>query len=335
MLESEQGALVISLDFELHWGVRDHRPLDAAERTRLLAARAVVPEILSAFREHSVRATWATAGLLFARSRDEAEACRPRRVPHYQRRELDPYGESLGRDEEDDPYHFAPSLIRLIADQPGQELGSHSYSHYYALEAGQGADEFKADLESARQIAENSGYRLRSYVFPRNQVRSAYLPLLAQAGFCTYRGVELAASKAPVPFREQQRPWRRALRLMDAYWNVNGPQTLEWPRGGEPVRVDASRYLRPFEPALRALEGARLKRIANAMREAAREKRIFHLWWHPEDFADHPERNIEFLDRVLHTFSQCRRECGMLSLSMGDVPSVRCEKQAAEFGARR
>jgi hypothetical protein len=195
--------------------------------------------------------------------------------------------------------------------------------------------EFKADLESAKRIAENSGYRLRSYVFPRNQVRSAYLPLLAEAGFCTYRGVEPAASKAPVPFREQQRPWRRALRLMDAYWSVNGPQTLEWPQGGEPVRVDASRYLRPFQPALRTLEGRRLKRIANAMKEAAREKRIFHLWWHPEDFADQPEQNVEFLHRVLHTFSECRRECGMLSLSMGEVPIVRFETQADPCGVRR
>lgn len=335
MLQNEQGALVISLDFELHWGVRDHRPLHAAERKRLLAARAVVPKILDAFREHSVRATWASVGLLFARSRDEAEACRPRRVPQYQRREFDPYAETLGRDEEDDPYHFAPSLIRLIAEQPGQEVGSHSFSHYYSLEAGQSEEEFKADVESGRRIAENSGYLLRSYVFPRNQVRSVYLPLLAEAGFCAYRGVEPAASKAPVPFYEQRRPWRRALRMLDAYWDVNGPQTVTWPRGGEPVRVGASRYLRPFHPALRALESARLKRIANAMREAAREKRIFHLWWHPEDFADQPQRNVEFLDRVLHTFSECRREYGMLSLSMGDVASVRFETQRAECEARR
>jgi len=332
------GALVISLDFELHWGVRDHRPLDAAERRRLLAARAVVPEILHAFREHAVRATWATVGLLFARTRDEAEACRPRIVPKYERRELNPYSESLGRDEEDDPFHFAPSLIRAIAQQPGQEVGSHSYSHYYSLEAGQSEGEFKADVASAKRIAENSGYRLRSYVFPRNQVCSGYLPALAAAGFSSYRGTEQAASKAPVPFSEQRRLWSRALRLTDAYWDVNGPQTCEWPRGGgpiapAPVAVAASRYLRPFTPALRALEGVRLKRIAQAMKQAAREKRIFHLWWHPEDFAPHPGRNLEFLQRVLDTFEECRRECGMVSLSMGDVTGVGQETVKAMCGA--
>jgi peptidoglycan/xylan/chitin deacetylase (PgdA/CDA1 family) len=330
-----QGALVVSLDFELHWGVRDHRRLDAAERRRLLAARAVVPAILSVFREHAVRATWATVGLLFARSREEAQECRPQRMPKYERPELDPYCESLGRDETDDPFHFASSLIRLIAQEPGQEVGSHSYSHYYSLEAGQSGEEFEADLASAQRIAGNSGYRLRSYVFPRNQVRGGYLPILSRAGFYTYRGTEPVASKAPVTFGKQRRPLVRALRLMDAYWNLNGPQILQWPQGGDPVQVAASRYLRPFAPSRRALEGARLQRIADAMKQAAREKRIFHLWWHPEDFAAHPERNLEFLHRVLNSFDGCRREFGMLSLCMGEVKGVTRKAQAAICGAER
>src|SRR5438270_7708426 len=128
------GALVISLDFELHWGVRDARALDDEERKRLLAARKLVPEILDAFRNHAVRATWATVGFLFARSRDEAQDCRPRTIPRYEQGELDPYAEQIGRDEAEDPFHFAPSLIRAIAEESGQEIGSHSYSHYYSLE---------------------------------------------------------------------------------------------------------------------------------------------------------------------------------------------------------
>jgi peptidoglycan/xylan/chitin deacetylase (PgdA/CDA1 family) len=314
-----QGALVISLDFELHWGVRDPRRLDEAERKRLLAAREAVPRILNVFREHAVRATWATVGFLFARSREEAQDCRPACLPRYAQAELDPYCESLGRDESDDPFHFAPSLIRAVAQEPGQEVGSHSYSHYYSLEAGQGEEEFRADVASAKRIAGNSGYRLRSYVFPRNQLRPSYLPILGEAGFQTHRGTEPVAAKAPVTFREQRRPWPRALRLRDAYWDVNGALTVDWPSDSHPAPIDASRYLRPFSPKLRGLEGARLKRIAGAMKQAAVEKRIFHLWWHPEDFAGCPERNLAFLHQVLSVFDLCRRDYNMVSLSMGDV----------------
>jgi hypothetical protein len=330
-----EGALVISLDFELHWGVRDHRRLDAAERERLLAARSVVLDILHAFRDHAVRATWATVGLLFARSRDEAQQYRPLVMPKYEEAALDPYTEQVGRDESEDPFHFAPSLILSVAQEAGQEVGSHSYSHYYSLEPGQGEEEFKADVASAKGIAENSGYRLRSYVFPRNQVRGSYLPILRQAGFCAYRGTEPVASKAPVIFKEQRKPWSRALRLTDAYLNLNGAQTVEFPRVGELAPVDASRYLRPFSPALRSLERMRLKRIADAMRSAALGKRIFHLWWHPEDFAGHPERNLDFLRKVLDIFDQCRRGYGMVSLAMGDVSEIAQDAAEASCGADR
>lgn len=319
----ECGALVVSLDFELHWGVRDHTPLDGRERKRLLEARKVLPGILSAFSEHNVRATWAAVGLLFARSRDEAEECRPLYLPNYERAELSPYKEPLGRDESDDPFHFAPSLIHELARHPGQELASHSFSHFYSLEAGQGDVDFTADLTSAKCIAENSGYRLRSYVFPRNQVRRRYLEILRESGFDTYRGTEPVAAKAPVTFRKQRRPWHRALRLVDSYWNLNGPQTVPWElRGEKPVAVNASRYLRPYSSLLRGLESARLKRVADSMGRAARANRIFHLWWHPEDFAGHPARNLDFLNKVLTVFDRHRREYGMASLSMGDVSDV-------------
>ena len=324
-----QGAFVVSLDFELYWGVRDHRRLDGHERKRLLAARSVVPEILAAFSDHRIRATWATVGLLFARSREEAHACLPEHLPGYQQSELDPYMEKMGRDESEDPFRFAPSLIREIQQQAGQEIGSHSYSHYYSLEAGQSEKEFKADLASAIRIAQNSGYQLRSYVFPRNQVRRGYLPILQQAGFHAYRGTEPAASKAPVTYRQQRRPWLRALRLADAYWDLNGPQTVAFPTNGRLVRLAASRYLRPFSPALSSLESIRLRRIATAMKSAAQNGRIFHLWWHPEDFAAYPDRNIDFLHQVLNAFDKCRRDDGMASLSMGDVGryAVRARKK--------
>ena len=38
------GALVISLDFELHWGVRDQVRLDESERARLMAQERAQPK---------------------------------------------------------------------------------------------------------------------------------------------------------------------------------------------------------------------------------------------------------------------------------------------------
>lgn len=61
---------MISLDFELLWGVRDHADRDSYGRN-VLGAREAIPRILEMFEKHGISATWATVGFLFCESRDE------------------------------------------------------------------------------------------------------------------------------------------------------------------------------------------------------------------------------------------------------------------------
>lgn len=314
--KSRQGAMVISLDFELHWGVRDIWPLDTAERRRLLEARAMVPRILDLFSKYSIHATWATVGALFARSRDEAEAFRPTIGPGYRDENLDPFAEVIGRDEVEDPFHYAPSLIRLIANTPGQEVASHSYSHYYSLEPGQTPEAFEADLRSATAIAGNSGYALHSYVFPRNQVNPDYLPILKKYGIEVYRGAGTVEAYRAVDYAGQRRLRNRAVRMMDTMLDVHGPLTAPWPEPGLPTCLESSRYLQPCKPFLAPFTPLKVKRILGQMRAAAQQQRIFHLWWHPEDFVSGGLANLGVLEAILSAFSTLRQQFNMQSLAM-------------------
>src|SRR6202034_133682 len=54
------GALVISLDFELHWGMRDHTAVDPVVTRSLVASRSMVVTLAELFARREVRATWAT-----------------------------------------------------------------------------------------------------------------------------------------------------------------------------------------------------------------------------------------------------------------------------------
>src|SRR5262249_44549153 len=143
----QRGSFVISLDFELYWGVRDGVTLDAY-RERLLGEREVIPKMLDLFSEFGVHATWATVGFLFARDRSHIEECMPAALPAYDDPSLSPYEHlgTIGRDERDDPFHYASGLLERIATSPGQEIGTHTFSHYYCLEPGQTAAQFEADL---------------------------------------------------------------------------------------------------------------------------------------------------------------------------------------------
>ena len=75
----QYGALVISLDFELLWGVRDKRTI-ADYGANILGVRQVVPALLDLFAERNIACTWATVGLLFFATNKDAAAPRFRRA---------------------------------------------------------------------------------------------------------------------------------------------------------------------------------------------------------------------------------------------------------------
>jgi peptidoglycan/xylan/chitin deacetylase (PgdA/CDA1 family) len=183
------GALVISLDFELHWGVLDSRPLEEY-RENILGVRRGVPTLLELFRRYRIHATWATVGFLFCRTREELLAATPTTRPNYHDRRLCPYQTiaEIGDDERDDPFHYAPSLIAMIRRDPFQEIASHTFSHYYCLEPGQDRAVFEVDLRASIAVARREGIETRSLVFPRNQVNEAYLDSCARLGVAAYRG---------------------------------------------------------------------------------------------------------------------------------------------------
>jgi peptidoglycan/xylan/chitin deacetylase (PgdA/CDA1 family) len=318
-----EGKLIISLDFELHWGVRDHTPLNGPERERLLAARNVIPRLLALFEEFHVHATWATVGFLFARSKDELQSFAPERKPDYLDTRLDPYLEQVGNDEKSDPFHFAPSLITRIRETPGQEIATHSFSHYYCLEQGQDRADFAQDVASAIAIAHESAVELRSFVFPRNQINLEYLTVLEEAGFKTYRAAADSGSTRAMTFRELRRPYRRAIRLLDQYWNLLGNHTYGSPDPEGLAALPATRYLSPFRSGLQCAERMRLRRIASSMKSAAQDGRVFHLWFHPEDFARNSEQNLAFLADILTDFSNLRRQYSMESCSMLEACAAR------------
>jgi peptidoglycan/xylan/chitin deacetylase (PgdA/CDA1 family) len=320
------GALVISLDFELHWGVRDVHTTRSPYTRNLYGARNAIPRILDLFGEFDIAATWATVGFLFASSRQQLDEFAPAAKPAYDNRVFFPYDESIGTDEQHDPLHFAPSLIKEIRRRPRQEVGSHTFSHYYCREPGQTRETFEADLRSAVAIAAASGMELRSLVLPRNQINREYADVLRDLGIWSYRGTQPGSGAlSGFAWDFPDRRWRRAIRLVDAYVNVVGNEVLMWEEVEEEgglCNVAATIFLRPYDPRLRALEPLRLRRIVSALTAASRSRAIAHIWWHPHNFGAYTDENLAFLRQILEAASRLRASDGLRSLTMLDVARI-------------
>lgn len=318
------GALVVSLDFELHWGVRDKRTTTGPYRKNLLGAREAVTRTLDLFADHGVAATWATVGFLFAETREELRSFWPAKRPAYVEPRLDPYSEPVGRDEADDPFHYAPSLIDRIRSGPRQEIATHTFSHYYCLEEGQDRDTFASDIAAAVAIARRRQIPITSVVFPRNQVNPDYADVLLANGINCYRGSQRGLLYRPSRSDGHGRV-KRGLRLLDAYVPVSGANLSSWGSVVEAsglCNVPASRFLRPCSGSDGRMEARRLSHIGWAMERAAASRQIFHLWWHPHNFGGDVDANLRFLRAVLVRFARLRDEHGMTSLSMREVAGL-------------
>ena len=86
----KKGTLVISLDFELVWGLFDHIEINdkASYFNNTLEA---IPQIVSIFEKNNIQATWATVGMLFNENWEEWHSNIPDSIPTYNKVELNPY----------------------------------------------------------------------------------------------------------------------------------------------------------------------------------------------------------------------------------------------------
>jgi len=319
------GKFVTSLDFELMWGVRDKKDKTTYGKN-IIGVHKVIPRLLEIFRRYDIKATFSTVGLLFFQTKQELLENIPTLKPLYNDPNLSPYNghfDILGDDFKHDLYHFAPILINEIQKYPEQEIGTHTFSHYYCLEQGQTIETFNEDIKSAISIANKYNVGLTSLVFPRNQFNDDYLKICLELGIFCYRGNEQSwLYKAKNG--ENENYFRRAFRLLDAYINLSGHNCYsdQYLKSKMPIDIPSSRFLRPFSNKTKNLDRLRLFRIKSGMTYAAKNDLTFHLWWHPHNFGINQDENFNFLEKILVHYQFLNTKYNFQSYNMSTLANI-------------
>jgi len=311
----------ISLDFELHWGRFDKTAIKGNE-AYYIQARKAVPAILKLFQEFEVEATWATVGMLFAENLQEWQKYSPVDKPTYKSSLFSPY-DWLSNTAVQDIFIFAPDLIEKILSTNGQELGSHTYSHYYTLEKGQTEQQFRQDLQAAQRIAADKfGIRLSSLVFPRNQFNKRYMGISREEGFTTVR-----SNPADWYWKDtsQETLIKKIFRSGDVFFPLGQKSSfplsaLHWSEE-MPLEIPASRFLRPHS-GYPPLNGLKFSRLKEEMTRSAKRAEIYHLWWHPHNHGRRFDESLAYLRAVLRHFCSLRERYGMISCNMSHVEKL-------------
>ncbi len=316
------GYFVISLDFELHWGIFDHTTILDYEEN-LKNVELVIHRLLEMSERFAVKITFSTVGLLFAENKEQLRAFLPSELPSYALNKFNPYRliSTIGENRKEDPFHYARSIIKTIKVALIHEIGTHTFCHYYCAERGQTVDQFRQDLVSAIGIAKSMDIDIKSIVFPRNQVVKEYLEVCKELGITNYRGTEKSRVYRPVS-SEKNVLMSRIIRFLDSYVNITGsntydPKMLLMENGM--ANIPSSRFLRPYNKSLHLLERYKLNRIKKAMRIAAINNEVFHIWWHPHNFGKDMEPNFNNLEQIFMAYKKLNKVHRFESITMTNL----------------
>lgn len=314
----KESLLLVSLDFELYWGVCSSKSFEQYKEN-ILGAGEAIPQLLELFRRHGIHATWATVGFLFADHYDELKSYFPKDdlLPSYDDPKVSSYQcfKTIGQNEEEAPCFYAPSLIKKIASTDGQEIGSHTFSHYFCKESGQTIDQFEADMQAAKRIAADHGYELQSVVLPRNQCEPEYIDVLTKLGFTAYRDEENDWIHEKVRIKKLM----RLLRLSDVYFPLTGQGGYIPKKENGIWNLVGSRMYKPFFKPLSFMEKRKIKRIKKQMLHAAKNNLAFHLWWHPHNIGVKTDFHLQQLEEIFSYYDELKEKYGMRSMNMAEA----------------
>lgn len=280
-----KGIFTISIDTELAWGTYDH-----GGHVRFKGAydqyRSIIYRLLYLFKKYDISSTWAIVGHLFL---DKCE-CHP--------------GMNIGQD----PHWYGSDMVELIQKaSPQQEIASHSFLHRVFPHSSK--EVIQSDLQKSIALAKEKGIILKSFVFPRNRID--HLDLLYQHGFKAYRYHPQTSSTF----------FRRGINLLKDMVPITPPRVhvfcdFETPMIAVPsgfhfrYAYGWSRWMIPSIRSLKAKKG---------LKKAAQEKSLFHIWFHPIDFAWKGQRMFLEFEEVLKMACSLRKESKLDILPMGEI----------------
>ena len=316
----DRGVFTISIDFELIWGTLDLFGPGRFRKACEVERSVVIDRLLDLFVEFNISATWCVLGhLLLERCSNEAGGKHPEIVrPAHSWHSGDWFDDDPTGSEASTPIFYARSLVDKIRGcSVPQEIGCHSFSHVIFGDSGCSRATADSEVAACVRAGRELGIEMRSFAFPRNEV--GHLDVLKEHGFVSYRGPE------PQWYEGKNRP--AILRRLGHLWDVIAAAT---PPVVLPERSESGLWNIPGSMIYFPMHGLRrhvpvsrrVKRAIKGLNAAVARRRVFHLWFHPTNFADETEAMFSGLRKILERAAALRASNQLAVLPMGALAPV-------------
>ena len=301
----ERGAFIVSIDTELAWGTVHNNQFERRQTQYQLTRRAI-GQLLKLLERFNIQATWAVVGHLFL---EECHATNGVKHPEILRPKYPWFsGDWFNADPctslEAAPIWYGRDIVeQILGCKVPQEIGCHTFSHIIVGDPGCSRESIASELRVCCLEAERLGLVLKSFVFPRNSV--GHFDVLAEAGFTAFRG------PAPSWFRHMPGIASRIGHLLDNLLPLSPPVVLPHMEAGL-WNLPASYYYPPTDRWWGLIPiPLRVYKVRRGLRQAVKQRRLMHMWFHEFNLATDTERLLHGLEDIFAEVSQYR-EAGLL-----------------------
>ena len=274
---------IISLDYELLWGMLDVKNLDKCI-SNVRGETNAIPKMLDLFEKYNIGVTWAIVGMTLLRTMMSGDLLNLNKSQNIKKRANQIKYEIDIRSFRDEELFFQKDMIKRIAACPRQEIASHSYSHLYFSEPGITNQDISNDFRLFENISFQNNISCKSFIFPRNQVNDIALKELKKHEFKTYRG-NLQNFIQKDGHKDSQSLFFKLIRFGDSYIQISKDLSYKNSANENLLNVPGSLFLRPVNSKTPYVLNKMHIKIKKSMTIAAQNKETFHLWWHPHNLA--------------------------------------------------
>lgn len=250
---------VFSIDLELGAGI-DH--FVSKSKPDQLIERKTIPRLLDLAEKHSIPLTFAVVGHLFL-SKCRGHKNMPK--PHPDFYEGDWYKNDPKSSFPENKSWYAPDLIKEIKEA-GHEIASHSFTHIPFNYCSRKVAE--AEVKESVKAARKAGVKMKSFVFPKNQVK--YLDVLEENGFTHFTSYPKAKNLL-IDFKSRGMGFHEP-RIVSGLLEV--PRTY-------------------FFYTAKKTEGLKLGLLLSL---ANKQKSLFHLWCHGYNIES--RKHFDLLEKI-------------------------------------
>ena len=312
----ERGYFIFSLDTELGTGFFD---MDE-DRKRLFSAdgsreRKKIQRIISLLEEFQIVATWAVVGHIFY---DHCEKCNVCPILEWK-------GKYKSFEEAYDTRHplwYGADVIDMLQNQKMEhEIAFHGYTHEIFDEKQMSKEKAEIEIQEFLRVVRRRGIEPTSIVFPRD--KAGHLDLFKKYGFVCYRGQE------SLPLIIKNRLFiGKVIKTIDHIFGISTPPIYDPSefKKNHLINMIATQHIFGFNRSVELildasrLSNLRIRRMINAIKKAAQQKKVVHLWAHPWEFRS--EQDFSKLRYIFSHVADVVSEGKMKSVSMAEMSNI-------------